>query len=109
MKVSTNLKSGPNGAGLCEGDVLEIVADEECVYIAFEVMTEYMFMWHTFKGSPIVIQQQDYTTQAQVKLQRFNMSLVGKHLLKAVLYGVDNQQNELDVEFYIYPKGTVLT
>lgn len=109
MKISTNLKSGPNGAGLCEGDILQITSDEECVYIAFEVMTEYKFMWHSFRGSPIVIQQLDDTSVAQVKLQRYNMSLVGTHLLKAVLDGVDNQQGELDVEFYIYPKGTVLT
>ena len=109
MKISTNLKSGPQGPGLDESDILEIHTDKECEFIALEVMTEYHLMWHSFRGSPVLIDQEDSTAVAHVKLKRYMMSLTGRHLLKVIAYGVDNQQAELDTEFYIYPQGTELT
>lgn len=109
MKITTNFKSGPSGPGLDESDILEIHTDEECEFIALEVMNEYRLIWHTFRGSPVLIDQEDSTTVAHVKLKRYFMSLVGKHLLKVIAYGMDNQEDELDTEFYIYPQGTELT
>ena len=108
MKITTNLKSGPNGPGLDESDILEIHVDEQCEFIALEVMNEYRFIWHSFRGSPVLIDQEDSTAVAHVKLKRYLMSLVGKHLLKVIAYGVDNQEDELDTEFYIYPQGAEL-
>lgn len=110
MKITTNLKTGSHGAGLCEGDILEIRTDEECVFIASEVMTEYRFLMHQFRGAPVNISQEDYTEVDHIRLQRYGMSLADhKVLVKAVCYGIDNAQDELDTEIYIYPKGVALT
>lgn len=100
---------GAHGAGLCEGDILTISTDEQCVFIATEVMTEYRFMMHMFRGAPIEISQEDNTSVDRIKLERYGMSLADhKVLVKAVCYGIDNAENELDTEIYIYPKGVTL-
>lgn len=110
MKITTNLKTGDHGAGLCEGDILDIQTDEECVYIASEVMTEYRLILHYFRGAPITIDQEDYTSVAKIRLEHYGITLAGKKVLvKIVCYGVDNQQDEFDEIIYIYPRGTNLT
>ena len=110
MKITTNLKTGDHGVGLCEGDILDIQTDEECVFIASEVMTEYKLLLHTFRGAPITIEQEDYTSVEKIRLERYGIALAGKKVLvKIVCYGIDNQDDEFDEQIYIYPKGTNLT